>query len=61
MEKKSTKIAYFVALGIFVVLLAVLGVTFKDAPILVEGATNPFAAAFTGKKNTGAAAPVSLC
>ena len=46
MEKKSTKIAYFVALGIFVVLLVVLGVTFKDAPILVEGATNPFAGTF---------------
>ena len=30
MEKKSTKIAYFVALGIFVVLLAILGITFKD-------------------------------
>ena len=25
MEKKSTKIAYFVALGVFVVLLAILG------------------------------------
>ena len=46
MEKKSTKIAYFVALGIFVVLLAILGVTFKDAPILIEGATTPFAGTF---------------
>ena len=46
MEKKSTKIAYFVALGIFVVLLAILGITFKDAPILVEGATTPFAGTF---------------
>ena len=36
MEKKSTKIAYFVALGVFVVLLAILGVTFKDAPIIIE-------------------------
>ena len=34
MEKKSTKIAYFVALGVFIVLLAVLGISFKDAPIL---------------------------
>ena len=46
MEKKSTKIAYFVALGIFVVLLAILGITFKDAPILIEGATTPFAGTF---------------
>ena len=46
MEKKSTKIAYFVALGIFVVLLAILGVTYKDAPILIEGATTPFAGTF---------------
>ena len=27
MEKKSTKIAYFVALGIFIVLLVILGIT----------------------------------
>ena len=46
MEKKSTKIAYFVALGVFVVLLAILGITFKDAPILIEGATTPFAGTF---------------
>ena len=46
MEKKSTKIAYFVALGIFVVLLAILGITFKDAPIIVEEATTPFAGTF---------------
>ena len=35
MEKKSTKIAYFVALGIFIVLLVVLGISYKDAPILI--------------------------
>ena len=46
MEKKSTKIAYFVALGVFVVLLAILGFTFKDAPIIVEGAVTPFAGTF---------------
>ena len=46
MEKKSTKIAYFVALGIFVVLLAILGITFKDAPIIIEDATTPFAGTF---------------
>ena len=46
MEKKSTKIAYFVALGVFVVLLAILGITFKDAPIIVEDATTPFAGTF---------------
>ena len=31
MEKKSTRIAYFVALGIFIVLLVVLGISYKDA------------------------------
>ena len=46
MEKKSTKIAYFVALGIFIVLLAILGISYKDAPILIEGATTPFAGTF---------------
>ena len=46
MEKKSTKIAYFVALGIFIVLLVVLGISYKDAPILVEDATTPFAGTF---------------
>ena len=29
MEKKSTKIAYFVALGVFIVLLVILGILFK--------------------------------
>ena len=50
MEKKSTKIAYFVALGVFIVLLVILGVMFKDAPLPtleVDGemieATTPFA------------------
>ena len=33
MEKKSTKIAYFVALGIFIVLLVILGISYKDAPV----------------------------
>ena len=46
MEKKSTKIAYFVALGVFIVLLVVLGISFKDAPILIEGAATPFAGTF---------------
>ena len=46
MEKKSTKIAYFVALGIFIVLLVVLGISYKDAPILIEDATTPFAGTF---------------
>ena len=43
MTKKSTKIAYLVACAVVVVLLVILGVSFKDAPILVEGATTPFA------------------
>ena len=46
MEKKSTKIAYFVALGVFIALLVVLGISYKDAPILIEGATTPFAGTF---------------
>ena len=46
MEKKSTKIAYFVALGVFIVLLVVLGISYKDDPILIEGATTPFAGTF---------------
>ena len=37
MEKKSTKIAYFVALGIFIVLLVILGLQFKgkENPVFV--------------------------
>ena len=53
MEKKSTKIAYFVALGVFIVLLAVLGISFKDAPLPTFGegedmvtAATPFAGTF---------------
>ena len=53
MEKKSTKIAYFVALGVFVVLLVILGIMFKGVPApevlddgeLVQTAT-PFAGTF---------------
>ena len=39
MEKRSTKIAYFVALGIFIVLLVVLGLQFKgkENPVFVGG------------------------
>ena len=39
MEKKSTKIAYFVALGVFIVLLVVLGLQFKgkENPVFVGG------------------------
>ena len=37
MEKKSTKIAYFVALGVFIVLLVILGIQFKgkETPVFV--------------------------
>ena len=37
MEKKSTKIAYFVALGVFIVLLVILGIQFKgkENPVFV--------------------------
>ena len=37
MEKKSTKIAYFVALGVFIVVLVILGIQFKgkENPVFV--------------------------
>ena len=39
MEKRNTKIAYFVALGIFIVLLVILGLQFKgkENPVFVGG------------------------
>ncbi len=46
MEKKSTKVAYLLVCAIVVALLVVLGITYKDAPILVDGATTPFAGTF---------------
>ena len=53
MEKKSTKIAYFVALGVFIVLLIVLGIAYKGAPLPTFGegedavtAATPFAGTF---------------
>ena len=53
MEKKGTKIAYFVAIAVVIVLLVVLGINYKDAPLptfevdgkMVEAAT-PFAGTF---------------
>ena len=41
MEKKGTKIAYFVALGVFIVLLVVLGLKFKGAesPVFIGDGT----------------------
>ena len=53
MEKKGTKIAYFVACAVFVVLLVVLGISFKDSPLpefVIDGETvqaeTPFAGTF---------------
>ena len=46
MEKKSTKIAYLVACAVIVVLLVILGIAYKDAPILIEDAATPFAGTF---------------
>ena len=53
MEKKSTKIVYFVALGVFIVLLVILGIAYKGAPLPtleVDGemieTTTPFAGTF---------------
>ena len=53
MEKKGTKIAYFVAIAVVIVLLVVLGINYKGAPLptfevdgkMVEAAT-PFAGTF---------------
>ena len=53
MEKKGTKIAYFVAIAVVIVLLVVLGINYKDAPLptfevdgeMVEAVT-PFAGTF---------------
>lgn len=41
MEKKGTKIAYFVALGLIIVLLVVLGLSFKDKenPVFIGSGT----------------------
>ena len=46
MEKKSTKVAYLIACAAVVVLLVILGVTYKNAPILIEDASTPFAGTF---------------
>ena len=49
MDKKGTKIAYFVACAVFVVLLIVLGISYKDAALPVidgEEAATPFAGTF---------------
>ena len=53
MEKKRTKIAYFTAVGVFLVLLVVLGLTYRETPLPtleVEGepvlADTPFAGTF---------------
>ena len=42
MEKKSTKIAYFVALGVFIVLLVILGIQFKGKENPVFGGDGAF-------------------
>ena len=53
MEKKRTKIAYFTAVGVFLILLVVLGLTYRETPLPtleVEGepvlADTPFAGTF---------------
>ena len=53
MEKKSTKIAYFVALGVFVVLLVILGIAFKGVPapeVMDDGELVQTATPFAGCK-----------
>lgn len=49
MDKKGTKIAYFIACAVFIVLLIVLGVMYKDKPLPTfdgEEAASPFAGTF---------------
>ena len=46
MEKKSTRTAYLVAVCAIIVLLVFLAMSYKNAPILVEGAETPFAGTF---------------
>ncbi len=46
MEKKSTRTAYLVAVCAIVVLLVILAMSYKNAPILVEDAASPFAGTF---------------
>ena len=46
MDNKRTRVAYFAAIIILVILLAFLGMRYKDAPIIVEGAETPFAGTF---------------
>ncbi|NMA94272.1 MAG: Na+/H+ antiporter NhaC family protein [Clostridiales bacterium] len=46
MDNKRTRVAYLAAIAILVILLAFLGMRYKDAPILVEGAETPFAGTF---------------
>lgn len=46
MKTKKQTIAYLIAIAVFVVLLAVLGIVYKDAPIIVEDAATPFAGTF---------------
>lgn len=43
MEKKSSRLAYIVAICAIIALLVVLGMSYKDAPIIIEGAATPFA------------------
>ncbi len=47
MEKKSSKVAYLVALVVFIVLLGILAAKYSGAPIPdIEGAETPFAGTF---------------
>ena len=46
MEKKSTKTAYLVAVVVIIALLAFLGTSYANKPIIVEDAETPFAGTF---------------
>ena len=56
MEKKRTKIAYFTAVGVFLVLLVVLGLTYRETPLPtleVEGEPELADTPFAGHKQSG--------
>ncbi|MBQ4003895.1 MAG: Na+/H+ antiporter NhaC family protein, partial [Firmicutes bacterium] len=46
MEKKSTKTAYLVTVVVIIALLAFLGTSYANKPIIVEDAETPFAGTF---------------
>ena len=46
MEKKSTRTAYLIAVGVIIALLVILAISFNGRPIIIEEAETPFAGTF---------------